>query len=108
MKSDHQLRMQSIEDDRKKYIRYFESGNNALANSIIRKASHTCDRLGTNVLVTFADLIRAALETADSVKELKQVFTEHSLICPYCNFTTLKGEMSMRAHIGRKHPTNRL
>lgn len=106
MKSDHQLRMQSIEDDKKQFVRYLESGNNALANSIIRKASHTCDRLGMNVVVTFADLIRAALETADSVKELKQVVDEHSLKCPYCAFTTLKGEMSMRAHVGRKHATN--
>lgn len=108
MKSDHQLRMQSIEDDKKQFARYFESGNNELANSIIRKASHTCDRVGLNVLVTFADLIMADLETADSVKELKQVVDEHSLKCPYCEFNTLKGEMSMRAHIGRKHATNKL
>lgn len=104
MKSDHQLRMQSIEDDKVQFVRYLESGNNELANGIIRKASHMCDRLGMNVVVTFADLIKTALETAESVKEFKQVIGEHSQKCPYCDdFTTIKGEMSMRAHIGRMH-----
>lgn len=39
-------------------------------------------------------------------QEVKSINDESVLKCPHCAFTTDKGIMSIKAHIGRKHKAN--
>lgn len=102
--SDHLLRMKTLDAAKKKFERYRSEGDVDMANCVVRDVSFTCSRLGINVIDAFTSLTMVAESTAHVVKDLRETVEKNRVKCPHCEFTTVLGIQSMRAHIGRKHP----
>ena len=92
-----QIRTQQLEQSKQKFALLSKEGKIEQANAIVRDASFVCNHLGRNVITEFAMLLK------QETSEFRQVVEANHLKCPYCDWSTVLGKMSLNAHVGRKH-----
>lgn len=95
--NNNQLRTQQLEQNKQKFALLLKEGKIEQANSIVRDASFICNHLGRNVITEFAMLLK------QETNEFRQAVDANRLKCPYCEWSTVLGKMSLNAHVGRKH-----
>lgn len=93
--SDYQTRLNMLDASKRRYQAHLEKGEIEWANSEVREGSRICDRLGKNVVLEF-------MNTANEVRELKELVQDNIIKCPDCDFVALNIH-SLNSHRGKKH-----
>lgn len=92
-------RNKMLEASKERFRVYHSRGEVEMANSIIRDASFNCNKLGKNVVAEFYHLV---CDTANEVRELKEMVQNNIIKCPDCDFLAMSIP-SLNSHRGKKH-----